>query len=148
MSREKGLVIVQYLIDFLHINVLANVVGEFVVLLFLEGLIVEGGIRLAQFFSIRLQEEIHEGSIIEDTVNVGTHAFVVYEIAILATIGKMQQGRGLSGAKGLCLPHVDLIASHIIGIGQTRTNSDFFLGRKRERGLASDFLATHRGGDG
>ena len=29
MSREKGLVIVQYLIDFLHINVLANVVGEF-----------------------------------------------------------------------------------------------------------------------
>ena len=86
MSREKGLVIGQYLIDFLHIDVLANVVGELVVLLFLEGLIVEGGIRLAQFFSKGLQKEVHEGSIVENTVNVGAHTFVVDEVAVLATV--------------------------------------------------------------
>ena len=86
MSREKGLVIVQYLIDFLHINVLANVVGEFVVLLFLEGLIIERGIGLAQLLSKGLQEEVHERSMVEDTVNVSAHAFVVDDIAVLATI--------------------------------------------------------------
>ena len=148
MSKEKGLVIGQDLIDSLHIDMLAHVVSQFVVLLFLEGLIVEGCICQAQFLGEGLQEEVHEGGIVEDAVNVSAHTFVVDDVAVLATIGKMQQGRGQSGAEGLCLPHVDLIASHIIGIGQTRTNSDFFLGRKRERGLASDFLATHRGGDG
>ena len=89
MSREKGLVMGQDLIDSFDIDVLANVVSQLVVLLFLEGLIVERGIRLAQFFSIRLLEVVHEGGIVEDAVNVGAHTFVVDEVAILATIGKM-----------------------------------------------------------
>ena len=118
MSREKGLVMGQDLIDSFDIDVLANVVSQFVVLLFLESLIVERGICLAQLLSKGLQEEVHERSIVEDTVNVGAHAFVVDDIAVLATIGKS-------------FAHVDLITLSIL---------TFHLPRH--------FLATHRGGDG
>ena len=96
-------------IDSLHIDMLANVVSEFVVLLFFEGLIVERGFRLAQFLSKGLQEEVYEGSIVEDAVNVGAHTFVVNDVTILSAVGKMQKGRWHSGAKGLCLAHVDLV---------------------------------------
>ena len=69
---------------------LANVVSQLVVLLFLESLIVERGICLAQLLCKGLQEEVHEGSIVEDAVNVGAHTFVVDDVTILTAVGKMQ----------------------------------------------------------
>ena len=74
MSREKGLVMGQDLIDSFDIDMLANVVSQLVVLLFLESLIVERGICLAQLLSKGLQEEVHERSIVEDAVNVAKEA--------------------------------------------------------------------------
>ena len=68
----------------------AYMVGQFVVLRFLEGGIVESILLLVKLLCERLQQEVYEGRVVEDAVNVSAHAFVVDDVAVLAAIGKME----------------------------------------------------------
>jgi hypothetical protein len=69
----------------------AYMVGQLVVLRFLEGGIVESILLLVKLLCERLQQEVYEGRVVEDTVNVGAHALGVDDIAVLATVGEMEQ---------------------------------------------------------
>ena len=89
MSNDIGLVIGQYLIESFHIHMATDMIGEFVVLFFLESLIVKC-IRNTQLVGERLQQEIHKSLIVEDAVNVCTHAFVVNDISVLSSVAEMQ----------------------------------------------------------
>ena len=85
-------------------------IGKAIVLLFLEHLIVERTRALLNLLGIRTKQKVDEGCIVKDTMHIGAHTFVVHEIAIRTTIGKMEQWRGLGITKRTCLTHMDLVA--------------------------------------
>ena len=69
----------------------AYMVGQFVVLRFLESGIVESILLLVKLLCERLQQEVYEGRVVEDAVDVGAHALGVDDIAVLTTVGEMEQ---------------------------------------------------------
>ena len=60
INNDIGLVIGQYLIESLHVQMTTDMISQFIVLLLLESLIVEGFIGFCQFIGKRLQQEINK----------------------------------------------------------------------------------------
>ena len=80
-----------YLIDFFQVDVVADMIGEAIVLLFLERLVIEGARILTNLLRIGPKQEVDKGSIVEDAVDVGAHAFVAHDITIGTTVGEVEQ---------------------------------------------------------
>ena len=79
----------QDFIDLVHIDVLAHVGSQLVILFFFESRIVKRLVPLADFAPERFQQEIDKRGIVEDAVDVGAHALAVNEIAVFAPIIKV-----------------------------------------------------------
>ena len=109
----------------------ADVVGQPVVLLLLEGGVVEGAVGGRETVGVGPEEEVHEGGVVEDAVYVGAHAAVIGDVAVVAAVAQVQQGLRRGVAEGPRLAHVNLVATSELTVH-----------------LAGDLVASHRGGDG
>ena len=84
-------------------------VGQAVVLLFLEGRIVEGTGFSGEAVGKGCQKGIDNRGVVEDAMKVSAPAAIADAVAIFATI--VEAGEGLRGriAKGTGLAHVNLV---------------------------------------
>ena len=80
-----------YLIYFFQVDVVADMIGEAIVLLFFERHIIEGARILTNLLGIRTKQEVDEGSIVEDAMDVGAHAFVAHDVTIGTAVGEVEQ---------------------------------------------------------
>ena len=91
---------------------LAHVVCQQIVLLFLIRGIVKRLLGSSHLLRIRTKQEIDERGIVEDAVNIGTHTLVIDDVTILAAIVEDSQRTRLSLTQRTTLAHVDLIAAN------------------------------------
>ena len=79
LSTEKlsnDLLSIKYPVQSLHIDMLAYMVGQEVVLLLLEGGIVEGLAASVENIGKGLQEVVDEGGVVKDAVDISTHTLL------------------------------------------------------------------------
>lgn len=74
------------MVNLFHVNMFSDMFGKFVILFFLEFMVIRNSVIFIQFFSVRLQKEICERRIIKYSVYVSSHALVVAEIPVLTAV--------------------------------------------------------------
>jgi hypothetical protein len=97
------------LVNFLYVDIMADVGGEAVVLLFLEGGVVERMGRDGELLGEGLEEKIDEGGVVEDAVEIGAHTARGEEVAVFPAIVEEGEGRGLGAGNGGGLAVVDFV---------------------------------------
>lgn len=87
--RISGM-LTDYLIYFLHIHILTDMVGKTVVLLLFESMVVKGGAVLSQLIGKGLQKIVDERGVVENAMDIGTHTVVVHQVTVFRTILQVQ----------------------------------------------------------
>ena len=121
-----------------HVEMAANVVGEAVVLLFFIGVVVERGAAFGHQVGVRLEEEVDEGGVVEDAVDVGAHAAAVDDVAVGLAVGELEKRGDLCAVAGGGAAHVDFVAGESGGRDLTEGALD----------LSGALVAADGGGDG
>ena len=87
---------------------------EFIVLLLFKSLIVKCRATMFYLIGKRTEQFVNKRCIIKYAVDISTHAFIAYHIAVFTTIVKNSKWLGWCIAKRYGFAHVYLIAVHAV----------------------------------